>query len=490
MSQEKSLVEGLIEKWSPLLESDNLPEIQDPYKKAVTAILLENEEKALQEATPTSVAAGVAGYDPVLIGMVRRAAPQMIAYDVCGVQPMTAPTGLVFAMRSRYTTQGSVQPDGSISGAGAEALFNEADSGFAGTTGTNFGSAPIISYASTASAAGTVTVATADATALAALIGSNTNVQVYSPAYGVTALIANAAAVNTGTGVITLSSTSASWASVTTSGFQVALGAGAGMATATAEGDITGKMSFSIEKVSVTAKSWQLATGYSVELAQDMKALHGLDADSELSNILSMELVAETNRRVLRTLYNVAKAGAVKNTAVKGTFNLTADADGRWSVERFKGLLFAIQRDANAIALDVRLGKGNIVVTSADVASALAAAGILDYAPAIQNLSQLNADFTNNTFVGTIGGTMKVYVDPYVSGDFYMVGYKGASQYQAGYFYCPYVAAQLLRATDPTSFQPLLAMKVRAGEVANPLSGSLSFRNNGFYRIASVTNLI
>lgn len=484
--QETSLVESLVQKWEGVLESEVLPEIKDPYRKAVTAILLENEEKALQEAAPTNVAAGVAGYDPVLIGMVRRAMPHLMAYDVVGVQPMTTPTGLVFAMRSRYTNQ-----------SGNEALFNEADSGFAGVSGSAFGSTvPVAQYATTASAAGTVTVSSADATAIAALIGSNTAVPVYNVTQGVYGEIANAAAINTGTGVITLSNTSATWANVSTGGVQLSLGTGAGMTTAAGEGDISAKMGFSIEKVSVEAKTWQLATGYSVELAQDMRALHGMDADAELSNILSMELVAETNRRLLRTLYNIAKPGAMKNTAVKGTFNLTADADGRWSVERFKGLLFAIERDANAIATDVRLGKGNYVIVSADVASALAAAGILDYAPAIASLEALNADFTQNTFVGVMNGRMKVYVDPYATGDFYFVGYKGASQYQAGYFYTPYVPAQLLRATDPASFQPLLAMKVRAGEVANPLNGSSStnngakFRQNGYYRVAQVTNLI
>ena len=264
----------------------------------------------------------------------------------------------------------------------------------------------------------------------------------------------------------------------------------AGLTTAVGEGDISAKMAFSIERSSVTAETYQLATGYSVELAQDLRNVHGLDAESELANILSRELVNEQNRKVLRTLYTVAKAGAQKGVTTPGFFDMKLDSDGRWSNEKFKGLLFQIERDLNAIGQDIRLGKGNFMVCSPDVASALAAAGALDYAPAIAALASLNnADFTQNTFAGVIGGRVKVYIDPYATGDFYMVGYKGASAYDAGIFFAPYVPAQVLRATDPASFQPLLAMKMRYGMVANPLSGSASFRGNGYYRIAAIGNL-
>lgn len=462
------LAEELVQKWEPLLESEDLPKIGDSYKKTVTAVLLENEEKALAEAAPTNVAAGIAGYDPVLMGMVRRAAPQFIAFDVCGVQAMTAPTGLVFALKSRYASQ-----------AGAEALFNEADTGFAGTgamagqigafiatIGTTSGSANITMTSTAALSVGAPVVATG--VPVGATVSSITN--------GTTAVLsANATAT----------------ASVTA---QIGVGnyAGnvAGLATATGEGDITGKMAFSIEKHSVEAKTHQLMTGYSIELAQDLRALHGLDAEGELSNILARELVNEQNRRVLRDLYTVAKAGAQKGTTTAGLFNLELDSDGRWSNEKFKGLLFAIERDLNAIGQDIKLGKGNLMVCSPDVASALAAAGVLDYAPAIQALGNLNnADFTQNTFAGVIGGRVKVYIDPYATGDFYMVGYKGASAFDAGYFLCPYVPAQMLRATDPTTFQPLMALKMRYGTSYNPLSGSANFRQNGYYRIAGVTNI-
>jgi hypothetical protein len=268
---------------------------------------------------------------------------------------------------------------------------------------------------------------------------------------------------------------------------QVGVANGGGILTATGEGDVSAKVAMSIEKLTVTAATYQLASGYSLEMAQDMKALHGLDAESELSHIMSTELITETNRRVLRTIYNLAKPGAQKAT-LPGVFNFAADTDGRWSNEKFKGLLFAIERDANAIAYDLRMGKGNILICSGDVASALAAAGSLSYAPAIQQLETLNADFTQSTFVGTIGGKMKVFVDPYASADFYCVGYKGSSPYAAGCFYAPYVAAQLQRATDPLSFQPLMALKSRAGFATNPFGGA-TFRSNGFYRIANVTNL-
>jgi len=452
-------------KWGELLEAEGLDPIKDNHKRYVTGVLLENQEKALQEAAPVNVATGVAGYDPVLIGMVRRATPHMIAFDVCGVQPMTLPTGLVFAMRSRYTNQ-----------SGTEALFNEADTSFAGQGvhgGTSFGG--LIMAAALTSGSANVTVT--DTSRLAA------GMPVVATGIPVNATISS---VTNGTVFVLSANATATNATAT---INVGLNIGTGLSTATGEGNITGVMGFSIEKVSVTAETYQLTTGYSVELAQDMKNLHGLDAEAELSNILSTELLIEQNRRVLRTIYNVAKAGAQKNTATPGVFNLTTDSDGRWSNEKFKGLLFSINRDANAIAVDVRLGRGNILICSADVASALAAASMLSYAPLIEDNAGLGNDWTASTYVGMLNGQLKVYVDPYATDDFYVVGFKG-SQYQAGLFFCPYVAAQLYRATDPASFQPLLGMKMRSGLVANPLSGSLGFRQNGFYRACSIANLI
>jgi hypothetical protein len=452
-------------KWGSLLEAEGLDPIKDNHKRYVTGVLLENQEKALQEAAPVNVATGVAGYDPVLIGMVRRATPHLIAFDVCGVQPMTLPTGLVFAMKSRYTNQ-----------SGTEALFNEADTSFAGQGvhgGTSFGG--LIMSAALTSGSANVTVT------------STAKIAVGAPVVA-TGIPANATVLSITNGTVFVLSANAT-ATNATATINVGISVGSGLSTATGEGDITAKMGFSIEKVSVTAETYQLTTGYSVELAQDMKNLHGLDAEAELSNILSTELLIEQNRRVLRTIYNVAKPGAQKNTATPGVFNLTTDSDGRWSNEKFKGLLFSINRDANAIALDVRLGRGNILICSADVASALAAASMLSYTPNIDDNLGLGNDWTASTYVGMLNGQLKVYVDPYATDDFYVVGFKG-SQYQAGLFFCPYVAAQLYRATDPASFQPLLGMKQRYGMVANPLSGSLSFRQNGFYRSVIVENLI
>lgn len=466
---EQVLSEALVEKWSPILESETLPEIKDNYKKVVTAILLENEEKALAESAPTNVAAGVAGYDPVLIGMVRRAMPQLIAFDICGVQPMTMPTGLVFALKSRYTSQ-----------AGTEALFNEANAGFAGTgaAGGQIGS-QIISVTTTNASANVTTADTSFVSVGAPVVGTGIPVG------------ATVSSITNGTTFVLSANATASGTVTAQIGMGNYVGTLAGLSTAVGEGDITAKMAFSIEKINVAAQTHQLMTGYSVELAQDMRVLHGLDAEGELSNILSRELVAEQNRRVLRDLYTVAKAGAQRGVTTPGLFDMKIDSDGRWSNEKFKGLLFQIERDLNAIALDIRLGKGNFMVCSADVASALAAAGVLDYAPALAALGELNnADFTQSTFAGVIGGgRVKVYIDPYATGDFYMVGYKGSSPFDAGYFLCPYVPAQLLRATDPASFQPLLALKQRYGVTYNPLSGANTFRANGYYRIAAVTNI-
>ena len=414
--------QDLIKKWAPILDHSALPSIKDNYKREVTAILLENQERemgkqaeALFETVPANFAGAmadtgaVAKFDPVLISLVRRSAPQMIAYDICGVQPMTQPTGLIFAMKSKYTTQG-----------GTEALFNEADTDFAGA-GTHAGSNP---------ASGTYTT-------------------------------------------------------------------GIGMTTTVAEDKNMAEMAFSIEKTSVTAKTRALKAEYSIELAQDLKSVHGLDAEGELSNILSTEILAEINREVLRTVYTTAKPGAQVGTAVAGTFDLDVDSNGRWSVEKFKGLLFQIERDANAIAQQTRRGKGNFIICSSDVASALAMAGVLDYAPALS--TNLNVDEASTTFAGVLNGRYKVYVDPYSANQgatqFFTVGYKGSSAFDAGLFYCPYVPLQLVRAVDPTTFQPKIGFKTRYGMVANPFvsldgSGGLTANENYYYRRIAVTNLM
>ena len=418
------LSEQIESKWEPVLEHADLQPIADPYKKAVTAVVLENQEKALQEekgimeATHANQTGGnVDNYDPILISLVRRALPNLMAYDVAGVQPMTGPTGLIFAMKSHYTSQ-----------TGDEALFNEADTDFSGG-GTHAGSNPVD--------------------------GSYTT--------------------------------------------------GAGVATSTAEGfgDSTtlNEMAFSIEKTTVTAKSRALKAEYTVELAQDLKAIHGLDAESELSNILSQEILAEINREVIRTIYKVAKPGSA-STATAGTFDLDVDSNGRWSVERFKGLLFNIERDANVIAQDTRRGKGNFIICSSDVASALAMSGVLDYAPALN--TNLNVDDTGNTFAGVLNGRFKVYIDPYsantgAASQFYVAGYKGTSPYDAGIFYCPYVPLQMVRAIDPSTFQPKIGFKTRYGMIANPYvtqsngttdGDTFTADRNQYYRSVKVTNLM
>jgi len=423
----------LIEKWSPVLNHDSLPEIKDNYRKEVTAVLLENQEREMSKQSdmlteaagmPTNHAdtmpntGGVAKFDPVLISLVRRAMPQLIAYDVAGVQPMTQPTGLIFAMKSRYNTQD-----------GTEALFNEADTDFSGE-GAHQGSNPVN---------GTYT---------------------------------------TGEG--------------TSTGEGEALGSGASLAGA------FNQMAFSIERTSVTAKTRALKAEYSIELAQDMKFVHGLDAEAELSNILSAEILAEINREVIRTIYTTAKPGAVAGTTTQGTFDLDTDSNGRWSVEKFKGLLFQIEREANVIAQQTRRGRGNFIITSSDVASALAMAGVLDYAPALN--TNLNVDEASTTFAGVLNGKYKVYVDPYSSNandanQFFVVGYKGTSAFDAGLFYCPYVPLQQVRAVDPNTFQPKIGFKTRYGLVANPFveldgSGGLTADENYYYRRVKVTNLM
>ena len=425
------LTENLQQKWGPVLEHPDMPAIQDSYKKAVTTVILENQEKAmkeergmLHEAAPANAAGampdsgGVAKFDPILISLVRRAMPNLIAYDICGVQPMTAPTGLIFAMKSTYSTQG-----------GTEALFNEAD--------TDFSGAPSPAHAGSNPVDGTHTTGNAANTALGEALGDGA------------AAMGNSGQFN--------------------------------------------EMAFSIEKTTVTAKTRALKAEYTLELAQDLKAVHGLDAETELANILSAEILAEINREVVRTVYTSAKAGAQAGAvASAGTFDLDVDSNGRWSVERFKGLLFQIERDANTIAQDTRRGKGNFIITSSDVASALSMAGVLDYAPALQ--TGLQVDDAGNTFAGVLNGKIKVYVDPYSANNsdasqFYCVGYKGTSAYDAGLFYCPYVPLQMVRAVGENTFQPKIGFKTRYGIVSNPFT-SISADSNAYYRLTKVTNLM
>jgi hypothetical protein len=426
------LSEQLTKKWEPVLNHDGLGQISDKYKRAVTAVVLENQERALREErtalfeTPANNIAGTGAsdidrYDPILISLVRRALPNLMAYDVAGVQPMTGPTGLIFAMKSAYSTQ-----------AGTEALFNEADTDFAGT-GTHAGSNPVDGAYTTGTG-----VATVDAEQLGESGGTDFN-----------------------------------------------------------------QMAFSIEKTTVTAKTRALKAEYTVELAQDLKAIHGLDAEGELSNILSQEILAEINREVIRTIYKVAKTGAA-STATAGTFDLDVDSNGRWSVERFKGLLFNIERDANVIAQDTRRGKGNFIICSSDVAAALSMAGVLDTGGAINGAGSLQVDDTGNTFVGTLQGRYKVFVDPYsantgAASQFYVVGYKGANAYDAGIFYCPYVPLQMVRAIDPNTFQPKIGFKTRYGMIANPFvtqsngttdGDTFTANRNQYYRRVKVTNLM
>ena len=436
----------LIEKWAPVLNHKSLPTIKDTYRKEVTAVLLENQERemrkyseALFEAAPanaggTGIGLGgagaatgtVAGYDPVLISLVRRAMPQLIAYDICGVQPMTQPTGLIFAMKSRYTSQG-----------GDEALFNEANTEF---SGADMGSG-------------------VDQSALSPWTGSATTARGHTTA--------NAEALGS------------------------------------SGGGTFGEMAFSIEKTSVIAKTRALKAEYSVELAQDLKAVHGLDAENELVNILSTEILAEINREVIRTIYTCAKPGAQVNTVTAGTFDMDVDSNGRWSVEKFKGLLFQIERDANAVAQQTRRGRANFILCSSDVASALAMAGVLDYAPALQANTELQIDEASTTFAGILNGKYRVYIDPYAanqaSTQFYLAGYKGASAFDAGIFYAPYVPLQLVRAVDPNTFQPKIGFKTRYGLVANPFvdlddgsgsTGDLTANKNYYYRRTAVTNLM
>ena len=451
--------EQLQEKWAPILNHDGLGEIQDPHKRMVTSVLLENQEKMLREeseflgeAAPTNSTTGgtgaISNFDPVLISLIRRSMPNLVAYDLAGVQPMNGPTGLIFAMRSRYAGQG-----------GEEAFYNEADTAFSGQN-NNFD-------------------LTGGMTQVAVGLGT-TNQKGTNPG----ALDGTFPAV----------------------GDQETYNVGNGMTTQNAEalGDGTSnefnEMAFSIEKVTVTAKSRALKAEYSLELAQDLKAIHGLNAEAELANILSTEILAEINREVIRTIYNVAVPGAQANVATGGTFDLDIDSNGRWSVEKFKGLIFQMERDANAIAQQTRRGKGNMILCSADVASALTMAGVLDYTPALN--ANLNVDDSGNTFAGVLQGKYKVYIDPYAANvsanQYYVVGYKGSSPYDAGLFYCPYVPLQMVRAVGENTFQPKIGFKTRYGMVANPFARGASLDNPGviarnsnrYYRRVKVLNLM
>ena len=479
--------EQLQEKGAPLLNHGGCEEIKDPHRRAVTAVLLENQEKFLREssafsesgmlneAVPTnhantagnqggfgsdaSAAGPQAGFDPVLISLIRRSMPNLVAYDLAGVQPMSGPTGLIFAMRSKYNKMSG----GSGGQESTEAFYNEPDSAFSGQdAGYDLDSA------------------TDGGVGLGTTAQSGNNPSVLNP-------------VGTATS--------------DPSPYNV----GQGMKTGDSEnlhgtGDKAfNQMAFSIEKVTVTAKSRALKAEYSLELAQDLKAIHGLNAEAELANILSTEILAEINREVIRTIYKVAEQGAVQNTATAGVFDLDVDSNGRWSVEKFKGLLFQIERDANAIAQRTRRGKGNIILCSADVASALTMAGVLDYTPALN--ANLNVDDTGNTFAGTLQGKYRVYIDPYAANlttanaangnQYYVVGYKGSSPYDAGLFYCPYVPLQMVRAVGENSFQPKIGFKTRYGIVANPFAegldqglGRLRVNTNRYYRRVAVKNLM
>jgi hypothetical protein len=451
----------LIKKWSPVIDHPDLGEIKEAHKRATIATLLENQEREarqqsggysmptlLGEAAPSNAmgaSSSTAGdgavdiFDPVLISLVRRSMPNLIAYDICGVQPMTGPTGLIFAMRSRFNSQ-----------SGDEALFNEANTSHSATGSTN---------ANTSNFGGVINGAAGTLQS-----GNDPTARASGSAY------------------------------TSHTGMSTSLAEALGDSAANAFSE----MAFSIEKVSVTAVSRALKAEYTMELAQDLKAIHGLDAETELANILSAEILAEINREVVRTINYTATGGATENTATSGTFDLDVDSNGRWSVERFKGMIFQIEREANQIAKATRRGKGNILITSSDVASALQMAGVLDYTPALS--AQLNVDDTGNTFAGILNGRVRVYIDPYFSSasgkQYFTVGYKGSSAFDAGLFYCPYVPLQMVRAVGENTFQPKIGFKTRYGMVANPFAttaadGTISFANkNIYYRLVGVSNLM
>ena len=450
-------LQQLQEKWAPILNHESFSDIADTHKRGVVAQLLENQEKESQEtasflgeAAPVNsghapAGSGVAGFDPVLISLISRSMPNLIAYDICGVQPMSGPTGLIFAMRSRQDNQ-----------TGTETFFDEVDSAFSGQDNNS-----------------SLTGGFSDAAA-----GMGTDAQ-----------------AGTNPGALNPVGSAASL------GYTVGQGMSTGESEALGDGanNHFNQMAFSIEKVTVTAKSRALKAEYSLELAQDLKAIHGLNAEAELANILSTEILAEINREVIRTIYKVAEQGATANVANAGTFDLDVDSNGRWSVEKFKGLLFQMERDANAIAQRTRRGKGNTIICSADVASALTMAGVLDYTPALN--ANLNVDDSGNTFAGVLQGKYKVYIDPYAANvdtsQYYVVGYKGSSAYDAGLFYCPYVPLQMVRAVGQDTFQPKIGFKTRYGIVANPFAegttaglGRLRINANRYYRRVKVANLM
>jgi len=443
----------LVEKWAPVLNEESAGTIKDAHRKAVTAAVLENQEiemrqQSLMEAPTNAAGAGTVAsggaadnWNPILIALVRRAMPNLMAYDIAGVQPMTGPTGLIFAMKSRYkTTKAGVS-------SGDEALFNEAAVGFSGdsaaTGNGSYGPSGLVG----------LTDSNSDSSI------DNDRQKAGAPYLGDNYTTAEAEALGE------------------------------------ASGEDFAEMGFTIDKATVTAKSRALKAEYSLELAQDLKAIHGLDAETELANILSTEILAEINREVVRTINSQAKTGALQsNTAVNGIFNVQTDADGRWSVEKFKGLILQIEREANVIAKQTRRGKGNFMVCSSDVASALAASGMLDYAPAMN--TNLNVDDTGNTFAGVLNGRMRVYVDPYATGDYINVGYKGTNPYDAGVFYCPYVPLTMVRAVGEDTFQPRIGFKTRYGMASNPFVGTnpadglATARSNQYYRIFRVDNIL
>ena len=462
---------ALTEKWNPVLSHEGAGAIKDNYRKAVTAVLLENTESQLREERGmineasntvgaisgdalsgsglTTKTGGLAGFDPVMINLIRRAMPNLVAYDICGVQPMSGPTGLIFAMKSHY------QQNGAALRAGDEALFNEPDPNFSGNT-----QGPA-AFNDPASPLGDGGATDANPGLLNDTSGGGTTAGNYERTAG----------------------------NIAREDAEV-LGSGS---------TLFNEMSFSIEKTSVTAKTRALKAEYTLELAQDLKAIHGLDAEQELANLLSSEILAEINREVVRTVYTVAKSGAQNNVANAGVFDLDVDSNGRWSVEKFKGLMFQIERDANAIAQRTRRGKGNMILCSADVASALTMAGVLDYTPALN--ANLNVDDTGNTFAGVLAGKFRVYIDPYAANSsasqYYVIGYKGSSPYDAGLFYCPYVPLQMVRAVGQDTFQPKIGFKTRYGIVENPFSqgttqglGTLTRNANRYYRRVKVTNLM
>ena len=446
----------LVEKWSPVLNEESAGTIKDAHRKAVTAVILENQERAFQEeaaqstnmlteAAPGNSTSSAANWNPVLISLVRRALPNMMAYDVCGVQPMTGPTGLIFAMKSRYGT-GSTSND--------EALYNEAN--------TTWG-------------------------------GDSSVTQTAGPS-GLSGLLDDSAGGGSPTRTVDSSIDDSRTGPVQAGGMPT--GDAEGLGSSSVDPNSTfNEMGFTIEKATVTATSRALKAEYSLELAQDLKAIHGLDAETELANILSTEILAEINREVIRTINAQAKTGALtNNTAINGIFDLSTDADGRWSVERLKGLIMQIERESNVIAKETRRGKGNFIICSSDVASGLAASGMLDYSPAMS--TNLNVDDTGNTFAGTLNGRTKVYIDPYASVDYCNVGYKGTNPYDAGVFYCPYVPLTMVRAVGENTFQPKIGFKTRYGMASNPFVGSTpsnglaTSKTNQYYRIFRVDNIL